>query len=127
MVAHAGIGGARAGRAGDLTLTGSARDVAIEDVHLRALRDPSRLELDPEEGLPAIARVLGWPTLIQGDVLLELINLHERAWDAARVAYAEWSLLLETGLDGGRLYVALPTADLLAGRFDRAQATVVPD
>ena len=39
----------------------------------------------------------------------------------------EWTLLLQTDAVDAELYVALPTADLAAGRYDRAEAIIEHD
>jgi len=62
-------------------------------------------------------QVLGWPTW-QNDPNMDY--LAELGGGKA----ADYSLLLQTNTMGTELYVAIPTADLQAGRFDRVQATV---
>lgn len=62
-------------------------------------------------------QVLGWPTW-QNDPNLDY--LAELGGDKA----ADYTLLLQTNTMGTELYVAIPTADLHTGRFDRVQATV---
>lgn len=74
---------------------------------------------------PGVARVLGWPELVQGDVMPWLASLRaedDQDENEAGEAHADWSLLLQYDLDGPRIYVGLPTGDLAAGRFDRARA-----
>jgi hypothetical protein len=39
----------------------------------------------------------------------------------------EWTLLLQTDALDAELYVVLPTADLAAARFDRAEAAIEHD
>jgi hypothetical protein len=62
-------------------------------------------------------QVLGWPTW-QNDPNMDY--LAELGGGRA----ADYSLLLQTNFMGTELYVAMPTADVEAGRFDRVQATV---
>jgi hypothetical protein len=86
------------------------------------LHELTALLADERDRRPERARMLGWPTLVQGDTLLGLAGLgvgHEHA----RAAYVDWALLLQTEIDGVGIYVGLPIADLATGRFDRAEAT----
>lgn len=81
---------------------------------LWALRD----RLHAEQGWHHIAgQVLGWPRWQNNDDMDYLAQLGGGQAD-------DWSLLLQTDALDAELYVALATEDLLAGRFDRAQATI---
>ena len=68
----------------------------------------------------AAGRVLGWPTWQNDDGTGYLASLG----DADEI---EWTLLLQTDALDAELYVLLPTEDLIAARFDRAQATIEHD
>ena len=59
----------------------------------------------------------GWPTWQNDDNMAYLASLRGGQ-------ELEWTLLLQTDAE---LYVVLPTADLAAGRFDRAEATIEHD
>ncbi len=87
-----------------------------------ALHELTTLLTDEHDRRPERARMLGWPTLVQGDTLFGLVALGVGP-DHARAAYVDWALLLQTEIDGVGIYVGLPIADLATGRFDRAQAT----
>lgn len=81
---------------------------------LWALRD----RLHAEQGWHRIAgQVLGWPRWQNNDDMGYLAELGGGQAD-------DWSLLLQTDALDAELYVALATEDLVAGRFDRAQATI---
>lgn len=94
---------------------GGARQSDFE--HLWKLKQ----RLDAEQGWHHRAgQLLGWPTWQHDD------NMHYLA--SLRGAQTlDWTLLLQTGAVDAELYVALPTADLAAGRFDRAEATIEHD
>jgi Domain of unknown function (DUF1963) len=65
-------------------------------------------------------QLLGWPTWQNDDNMAYLASLrHGEA--------LEWTLLLQTEAVDAELYVALPTADLAAARFDRAEAIIEHD
>ena len=68
----------------------------------------------------AAGQVLGWPTWQNDDGTGYLASLG----DAQEL---EWTLLLQTDALDAELYVLLPTEDLTAARFDRAQATIEHD
>jgi hypothetical protein len=65
-------------------------------------------------------QLLGWPTWQHDDNLDYLASLRDRQ-------ALEWTLLLQTDALDAELYVVLPTADLAAARFDRAEATIEHD
>jgi hypothetical protein len=65
-------------------------------------------------------RLLGWPTWQNDDSMDHLASLRDgQALD--------WTLLLQTDALDAELYVVLPTADLSAARFDRAEAIIEHD
>jgi hypothetical protein len=69
-----------------------------------------------EQGWHRVAgRLLGWPTWQNDDNMANLPSQHE------------WTLLLQTDALDAELYVVLPTADLAAARFDRAEAMLEYD
>jgi hypothetical protein len=65
-------------------------------------------------------QLLGWPTWQNDDGTEHLASLRNGQ-------ALEWALLLQTAALDAELYVMLPTADLVAGRFDRAEATIEHD
>ncbi|MDA0181651.1 YwqG family protein [Solirubrobacter phytolaccae] len=77
-----------------------------------------RERLASEQGwLNSEGQLLGWPFWQNDDNLGYLAGL-------GGGEAADWTVLLQTGALDGELYVALPTADLAAGRFDRAEAII---
>lgn len=77
-----------------------------------------RERLASEQGwLNSEGQLLGWPFWQNDDNLGYLAEL-------GGGEAADWTVLLQTGALDGELYVALPTADLAAGRFDRAEAII---
>jgi Domain of unknown function (DUF1963) len=68
----------------------------------------------------AAGQLLGWPTWQHDDSMEYLASLRDGQ-------ALEWTLLLQTDALGPELYVVLPTADLAAARFDRAEATIEHD
>ena len=76
--------------------------------------------LAEQEWQQAVAQLLGWPTWQNDDTMEYLASL--RGGQAL-----EWTLLLQTNLLDSELYVVIPTADLAAARFDRAEATIEHD
>lgn len=77
-----------------------------------------REQLAAEQGwLNPEAQLLGWPTWQNDDNLGYLAEL-------GGGTAADWTVLLQTGALDGDLYIGLPTADLAAGRFDRAQGII---
>jgi hypothetical protein len=91
-------------------------DPAAADA-LWALND--RLAAEQGWQFPA-GRLLGWGRWQNDDNMAYLAELGGGKAD-------DWTLLLQTDALNGELYVALPTADLAAGRFDRAQAILEYD
>jgi hypothetical protein len=77
--------------------------------------------LNAEQGWhhPA-GQLLGWPTWQNDDNMDHLASLRQGQ-------ALEWTLLLQTDALDAELYVALPTVDLAAARFDRAEATIEHD
>ena len=74
-----------------------------------------------EQGWNAVAgQLLGWGTWQNDDNMQYLAELGGGKAE-------DWSLLLQTDALDAELYIALPTADLAAGRFDRVEATVEYD
>jgi Domain of unknown function (DUF1963) len=65
-------------------------------------------------------QLLGWPTWQNDDNMDYLASLRDGQ-------APEWTLLLQTDALDAELYVVLPTADLAAARFDRAEATIEHD
>ncbi len=65
-------------------------------------------------------QLLGWPTWQNDDNTDYLASLRNGQG-------LEWTLLLQTDAVDAELYVMLPTADLAAARFDRAEATIEHD
>jgi Domain of unknown function (DUF1963) len=65
-------------------------------------------------------QLLGWPTWQNDDNMDYLASLRDGQ-------ALEWRLLLQTDALDAELYVVLPTEDLAAARFDRAEATVEHD
>jgi hypothetical protein len=65
-------------------------------------------------------QLLGWPTWQHEDNMDYLASLQGEQ-------RLEWTLLLQTDVLGAELYVVLPTADLAAARFDRAEAVIEHD
>jgi hypothetical protein len=81
---------------------------------LWALRD----RLHAEQGWHNVAgQLLGWPHWQNDDGMDHLAEL-------GGGQAPDWSLLLQTDRLDAELYIALATADLTAGRFNRAQATI---
>ena len=68
----------------------------------------------------AAGQLLGWPTWQNDDNMDYLASLRDGQ-------ALEWTLLLQTDAPDAELYVVLPTADLAAARFDRAEATIEHD
>jgi hypothetical protein len=68
----------------------------------------------------AAGQLLGWPTWQNDDNMDHLASLRDGQ-------ALEWTLLLQTDALDAELYVVLPTADLAAARFDRAEATIEHD
>jgi hypothetical protein len=67
-----------------------------------------------------VGQLLGWPTWQNDDGMEHLASLRDGQ-------DLKWTLLLQTDAVDAELYVVLPTADLAAGRFDRAEATIEHD
>ena len=65
-------------------------------------------------------QLLGWPTWQNDDNMDYLASLRDGQG-------LEWTLLLQTDALDAELYVVVPTADLAAARFDRAEATIEHD
>lgn len=65
-------------------------------------------------------QLLGWPTWQNDDNMDYLASLRDGQ-------ALEWTLLLQTDALDAELYVVLPTADLAAARFDRAEAIIEHD
>ena len=65
-------------------------------------------------------QLFGWPTWQNDDNIEYLASLRGGQG-------LEWTLLLQTDALDAELYVVLPTADLAAARFDRAEATIEHD
>lgn len=86
-------------------------------MELWALKE--RLAIEQGWNHPA-GQLLGWGAWQNEDDLAYLASLGGGKAE-------DWSLLLQTDALDAELYVALPTADLAKGRFDRAQATIEHD
>ncbi len=77
-----------------------------------------RERLAAEQGwLNSEGQLLGWPTWQNDDNLGSLAEL-------GGGTAADWTVLLQTDALDGELYIGVPTADLAAGRFDRAEAII---
>jgi hypothetical protein len=68
----------------------------------------------------SVGQLLGCPTWQNDDNMYHLASLRQRQ-------ALDWTLLLQTDALDAELYVALPTADLAAARFDRAEAIIEHD
>jgi hypothetical protein len=74
--------------------------------------------LESEQGWHhSYGQLLGWPAVAGEDLMAFFASLGGGQAE-------DWTLLLHTNALDADLYVALPTADLAAGRFDRAEATI---
>ncbi len=80
-----------------------------------------KARVNAEQGWHNVAgRLLGWPTWQNDDYMEYIASLRGGQ-------HEEWTLLLQTDALDAELYVALPTADLAAGSFERAEALVEHD
>lgn len=69
--------------------------------------------------------MLGWPTLSQTDVFsIAADSMEGSGPDDWSLLIEDWIEINEDSSDGQRLYVMVPTEDLVAGRFDRAAAYI---
>jgi hypothetical protein len=74
--------------------------------------------LETEQGwFEPAGQIMGWGTWPNDDYMSHLASL-------GNAEDEEWTLLLQTDALDTNLYIAIPTADLAAGRFDRVQAMV---
>jgi hypothetical protein len=74
--------------------------------------------LESEQGWHhSYGQLLGWPAVAGEDLMAFFASLGGGQAE-------DWTLLLHTNALDADLYVALPTADLAAGRFDRAETTI---